>query len=134
MLDPETDVAYEFDNITKIEIFPAHEAPITVKNGNFASICCRTVKETNFLGRWHGYERGFCIERADVTLENLTHKMLNEPELDKTRDELAEIYGSRGESYPYEGFIIGRNANRLTIKNCRHEAIMAYNSTRPKGI
>ena len=134
VLDPETDVAYEFDNITKIEIFPAHEAPITVKNGNFASICCRTVKETNFLGRWHGYERGFCIERADVTLENLTHKMLNEPELDKTRDELAEIYGSRGESYPYEGFIIGRNANRLTIKNCLLTSHTTYYEDKPATV
>ena len=134
VLDPETDVAYEFDNITKIEIFPARETPITVKNGNFASICCRTVKETNFLGRWHGYERGFCIERADVTLENLTHKMIDEPELDTTRDELAKNYGNRGESYPYEGFIVGRCANRLTIKNCLLTAHTTYYEDKPATV
>ena len=133
-LDPETDVAYEFDNITKIEIFPAHETPITVKNGNFASICCRTVKETDFLGRWHGYERGFLISRADVTLENITHRMIDEPELDTTRDELAKTYGNRGESYPYEGFIVGRIANRLTLKNCRLTAHTTYYEDKPATV
>lgn len=134
VLDPETDVAYEFDEITKIEIFPAHETPITVKNGNFASICCRTVKETNFLGRWHGYERGFCVERADVTIENITHRMIDEPELDKTRDELAKKYGSRGESYPYEGFIVGRSANRLTIKDCTLTSHTTYYEDKPATV
>ena len=130
-IDPETDVAYEFDKITKIEIFPAHETPITVKNGNFASICCRTVKETDFLGRWHGYERGFGIERADVTLENLTHRMIDEPELDKTRDELAKNYGNRGESYPYVGFIVTRNSNRITLKDCLLTAHTTYYEDKP---
>ena len=133
-LDPATDVAYEFDSITKIEIFPARETPITLKNGNFASICCRTVKETNFLGRWHGYERGFCIERADVTLENITHRMIDEPELDTTRDELAKLYGNRGESYPYEGFIVGRSANRLTIKNCTLTSHTTYYEDKPATV
>ncbi len=134
VLDPETDVAYEFDNITRIEIFPAHETPITVKNGNFASICCRTVKETNFLGRWHGYERGFCIERADVTIENITHRMIDEPELDTTRDELAKKYGNRGESYPYEGFIVGRCANRLTVKDCLLTSHTTYYEDKPATV
>ena len=134
VLDPETDVAYEFDDITRIEIFPARETPITVKNGNFASICCRTVKETNFLGRWHGYERGFCIERADVTLENITHRMIDEPELDTTRDELAKKYGNRGESYPYEGFIVGRSANRLTIKDCLLTSHTTYYEDKPATV
>ena len=133
-LDPETDVAYEFDDITRIEIYPAHETPITLKNGNFASVCCRTVKETEFLGRWHGHKRGIYVERADVTIENITHKMLNEPELDKTRDELARIYGNRGESYPYEGFIIGRNANRLTLKNCLLTSHTTYYEDKPATV
>lgn len=133
-LDPETDVAYEFDEITRIDIFPAHETPITLKNGNFASVCCRTVKETDFLGRWHGHERGIRVERADVTLENLTHKMLREPELDKTRDELAKRFGNRGESYPYVGFIIGKNANRLTIKNCILTSHTTYYEDKPATV
>lgn len=134
VIDPETDVAYEFDKITKIEIFPAHETPITVKNGNFASICCRTVKETDFLGRWHGYERGFGIERADVTLENITHRMIDEPELDKTRDELAKNYGNRGESYPYVGFIVTRNSNRITLKDCLLTSHTTYYEDKPATV
>ena len=134
VLDPETDIAYEFDDITKIEIFPAHDTPITVKNGNFASICCRTVKETDFLGRWHGHNRGFCIERADVTIENFTHRMINEPELDTTRDELAKTYGNRGESYPYGGFIVTRNANRVTIKDCLLTSHTTYYEDKPATV
>ena len=134
MLDPECDLAYEFDEITKIEIFPAHETPITVKNGNFASVCCRTVEETKFLGRWHGYSRGFIVERADVTIENITHKMINEPELDKTRDELAKTYGSRGESYPYAGFIVAKNANNITVKNCLLTSHTTYYEDKPATV
>ena len=134
VLDPETDIAYEFDNITKIEIFPAHETPVTLKNGNFASVCCRTVKETDFLGRWHGHNRGIVVERADVTIENLTHRMINEPELDTTRDELAKNYGNRGESYPYGGFIVGKNANRLTVKDCLLTSHTTYYEDKPATV
>lgn len=69
--------------------------------------------------------------RADVTLENLTHSMLNEPELDKTRDELAKRYENRGESYPYAGFIVGHEANRLMLKNCLLTAHTAYYEDKP---
>lgn len=134
VLDPDIDIAYEFDNITRIVISPAHETPITVKNGNFASICCRTVAETEFLGRWHGFYRGIVVERADVTIENLTHKMLGEPELDTTRDELAKRYGNRGESYPYVGFIVARYCNRITVKNCLLTSRTTYYEDKPATV
>ena len=135
-VDPETDIAYEIDKITKLEIFPAHEKPITVKNGNFASICCRTVKETDFKGRWHGHNRGICVERADVTIENLTHKMINEPELatDTGKDELSKLYGGRDESYPYGGFIVSSRANRLTVKNCLLTSHTTYYEDKPATV
>ncbi len=131
---PDSDIAYEFDEITSIEIFPQHEMPITVKNGNFASICCRTVKETGFLGRWHGYTRGFIVERANVTIENISHRMIDEPELDKTRDELAKRYGNRGESYPYAGFIVGKNANNITVKDCLLTTHTTYYEDKPATV
>ena len=133
-LDPETDVAYEFDKITKLEIYPAREKPITVKNGNFASICCRTVAETDFMGRWHGYMRGFVVERADVTFENITHRMINEPDLRMDKDELAKIYGGRDESYPYVGFIVSRRANRLTLKDCILTSRTTYYEDKPATV
>ncbi len=136
VLSEDTDVAFDFDKITKIEIFPAHERQITVKNGNFASICCRSAEETNFKNLYKSHNRGFYVERADVLFENMTHKMLDEPPLvtDSGMDGLSARYGERNESYPYQGFIVGYLSNRLTIKNCMLTSHTTYYEDKPATV
>ena len=132
-LDPSTEVAFEFDKITGLEIFPERETPLVAKNGHFASICCRCAVETNFENRWRGHERGFVISRADVTIENITHRMIDEPPfiIDEGPDELSKRFAKRNETYPYEGFIVARTANRLTIKDCLLTSHTTYYEDKP---
>lgn len=135
-IDPTTSPAFEYDKLTKIEIFPEKEELITIKNGNFASICCRSVKETEFKNLYRSYQRGFRVERADVTFENMTHKMLDEPPVitDSGMDELTPRYGERNESYPYQGFIVAMLANRLTIKDCLLTSHTTYYEDKPATV
>ena len=135
-LAPETSVAFEFDKITQIEIFPEREELITVKNGNFASICCRVTEHTGFKNVYRSYSRGFRVERSDVTFENMTHRMIDEPPFitDSGKDALCERYAERTESYPYQGFIIGMLANRLTIKDCLLTSHTTYYEDKPATV
>ena len=135
-IDPSTYPAFEYEKLTKIEIFPEKEELITIANGNFASICCRSVKETDFKNLYRSYQRGFRVERSDVTFENMTHKMLDEPPVvtDSGMDELTPRYGERNESYPYQGFIVAMLANRLTIKDCLLTSHTTYYEDKPATV
>lgn len=89
---------FKFDNISAIEIFRADEKPITVENGNFINICCRTVESTEYIingadddktndiktthaNKFHEYYRGFVVNRSNATMKNIKHTMEAEPEL-----------------------------------------------------
>ena len=69
-IDPETEVCFEFDEITLVEISRVDDTPVTVKNGNFVNICCRTVAETEFKNKYNAYNRGFRFERSNVTFDH----------------------------------------------------------------
>lgn len=124
-ISADTPIAYEFEAITKIEIFGIDDKEITFENGNFINICCRTVaattykdpngKVTKYANDWVGYQRTLGIFRTNVTMRNLTHNMKDEPNVgfvpdaiksqyDKKNDQHYSNYGSRYESYPYYGF------------------------------
>lgn len=135
-IDPSTYPAFEYEKVTKIEIFPEKEDLITIKNGNFASICCRSVKETEFKNLYRSYQRGFRVERSDVTFENMTHRMIDEPPVitDSGMDELTPRFGERNESYPYQGFIVAMLANRLTIKDCLLTSHTTYYEDKPATV
>jgi len=135
-LDPTTLPAFTFDKITMLEIFPDREQPITLKNGNFANICCRACRETEFKNLYRSFSRGLRVERSDVVIENMTHKILDEPEmiLDSGKDELTPLFGERNESYPYQGFIVAVLANRLTVKNCLLTGHTTYYEDKPATV
>lgn len=120
-ISEETPIVYEFDNISKIEIFRTDDEPITFENGNFINICCRTVAETTYTTpagiktiyacKWRGYQRTLGIFRTNVTMRNLHHEMEDEPDVGWNptgsgykKDNKHQNFGSRHESYPYYGF------------------------------
>ena len=124
---PDTPVAYNFDNVTKVEIYRVDDTPITIENGTFHNICCRAVPdtyhdannnkkkddgETIYANKYHSYKRGFKIHRSNVTIEGIVHEMLKEPDIGSynpssgyVKDSLHDEFGSRHESYPYYGFL-----------------------------
>ena len=113
-IDPETEVCFEFDEITLVEISRVDDVPVTVKNGNFINICCRVVAETEFKNKYNAYNRGFRFERSNVTFENITHRMQDEPNIDTSFGPWGELK----ESYPYYAFIYTAQTYNLLIKNC----------------
>ena len=120
-IDESTPIAYEFESISKIEIFRIDDKPITFENGNFINVCCKTIADTTYTTpsgvltkyacKWRGYQRTLGIFRTNVTIKNLTHKMEDEPAVGYIpngsgyiKDTKHNNYGSRHESYPYYGF------------------------------
>ena len=114
-IDPETEVCFEFDNFTLVQIHRVDDAPVTVENGNFINICCRTVSDTDFTVRYKDYARGFKFERSNVTFKNVTHRMQDEPELNFN---VNSQYGGCNESYPYYAFIYTERTYNLLVEDC----------------
>ena len=110
-IDPGTEVCFEFEDITKIEIYRVDDAPIVFENGNFINQCCEVVVETDFKNKYASYARGLKIHRSNVTLKNLNHTMESEPYLDTSLGP----WGSLQESYPYYAFIYTENTYNLLI-------------------
>lgn len=124
-LAEDTPVSFDYDYIGKILIYNVDDPTIRVGNGIFHNICNRTVKETDYMVKYHSYNRGFKIERFNSVLYDLTHRILEEPELDITYagddddNYLSSRYGSRRESYPYNrGFFYIKDTYNLLIENC----------------
>ena len=78
------------------------------------NICCRVVAETEFKNKYNAYNRGFRFERSNVTLENITHRMQDEPDIDTSFGPWGELK----ESYPYYAFIFTAQTYNLLIKDC----------------
>ncbi len=114
--------AFDFEQLTSATVYSAYDAPITIENGCFNNICCRTVAETQYKNAYESYFRGFRIERSNVTVKNLTHRMINEPYVGEYESESGYVYddhyvkyGSRHESYPYYGFINAAYVYNLNV-------------------
>ena len=137
-ISQDTPVAFEFDVITRIEIFSVDDAPITIKNGNFINIACRTVAATKYENKYLTYYRGFKFSRSNVTVENLNHRMQDEPYLGYyyegsgyVEDELLTYYGSRYESYPYFGFLNICESYNISVTDTVLDAHTTYYENKP---
>ena len=134
-LDPETVTAFEYETVTRMDLFSADDAPLTVENGNFRNICCRTVAKTNFIAKYHSYHHGFSFRRANVTAKNIDHMMLDEPDLNVTSDKdkngdlkaNSAKYGTRDESYPYTGwYSFSNGAYNCTLIDSKMDGHTTY--------
>lgn len=124
-IDPDTPVAFPFEEITKIEIFRTDDKPITVKGGYFESICCTVVPSTDFENKWRGYYRGFKIVRSNTTVCDMTHRMVDEPDIPNTGYGRGED-GKLRQSYPYYGFVYYYNTYNSYAKNLALNAHTTY--------
>ena len=116
-IDEQTPVAFDFEKVTKIEIFRTDDKPITVKGGYFETICCTVVAETEFENKWRGYYRKFKIGRTNTTMLDMTHRIICEPYIP------SEGYGRSDDgklrqSYPYYGFLYFYNTYNSSAINC----------------
>ena len=138
-LEDDIEVEFEFSEITKLEILRVDSKPITVENGNFETICCKTVPETEFICKYRGYTRGFKLQRANALVQNIKHTMIDEPvlnvfsEFDKLNDKKENYgtYGTRDESYPYSGFFAFSRSYNVTAKDCILDGHTTYYEDKP---
>ena len=128
-LDPTTPMAFDFDDITMLEIWTVTEKELRFENVTLSNICCKTVSDTNFKNAYKAYARGIGIRRANVVISNLTHRMIDEPLIDYTpddNDKLCAKYGRRNESYPYAGTINMSYSHNILIENSSLAAHTLY--------
>lgn len=129
-IDTDTPIAFPFEEITKIEIFRTDDKPITVKGGCFENICCRVVESTEFENKWRGYYRGFKIVRSNTTVCDMTHRVLDEPDIPNTGYGRAAD-GKLRQSYPYYGFVYYYNTYNSYAKNLALCAHTTYYEDKP---
>lgn len=124
-VDPDTPIAFAFEKVTKMEIIRTDDKPITVQGGYFESICCRVVEETNFENKWRGYYRKFKILRTNTTMKDMTHRILNEPDIPNTEYGRGED-GKLSHSYPYYGFLYFFGTYNSKAINCALNSHTTY--------
>lgn len=147
-ISEDTPIVYEFENISKIEIFRTDDKTITIENGNFVNICCKTVQDTYYVtpngvrttyaNDWVGYQRTLGLFRCNTVVRNLTHSMKNEPVVGSIpngsgyiKDSLHNNYGSRHESYPYYGFLYIYNTYNFNAYDCQLTGHTTYYEDKP---
>ena len=126
-LDPETEVCFNFETVTRVEVYTVTELPITVENGHFTNICCKAVAATEFKNDYQSYKRGFVISRPNVTIKNITHTIEGEPDLDIEYSK----YGRRDESYPYYGFFYFNGCYNVKAIDCELVGHTVYYEDKP---
>ena len=128
------DAAFEFDDITRVEIYDTSEEELVIENGSIKNITCRVRAETQFKNKYLGYSRGIYIARSNVVIRDMTFRTVNEPDLDCSfdgNDSLTPLYGKRSESYPYGGFIVGNRAYNILVKDSTMSARTMYYEDKP---
>ena len=93
-------------NIESMKIYRVDEKPITMENGFFERDACESVSETGYENKYHAYARGLGIQRSNVTVKNVHHKLISEPYLPTSGYGYYDSTSSSiRQSYPYYGFL-----------------------------
>lgn len=98
-----TDIIWDFEQITSCTLYPFDDTTLIVKNAKFITRSNEKELQSNY------FDRGLAVNRSNVILENISHRVENEQP------------GS-----PYHGFISGRYCAYLTLKNCSVQSRKAY--------
>ncbi|MDY4127666.1 hypothetical protein [Peptostreptococcus porci] len=98
-----TDIIWDFEQITSCTLYPFDDTTLIMKNAKFITRSNGKELQTNY------FDRGLTVNRSNVILENISHRVENEQP------------GS-----PYHGFISGRYCAYLTLRNCSVQSRKAY--------
>ena len=125
-------------NIEKMEVYRADEKPITMENGYFERNACESVSETGYENVYHGYSRGLGIQRCNVTVTNLHHKLISEPYLPTSGyGYYDETQTSIRQSYPYGGFLAFskcHNSKAVDVDLWAHTTYYEIKKTNPTPV
>lgn len=96
-INPRTQVAWDFDEITSVDAFPIDETTLTIRGGILTTLE-NTRKDKH---RW--MSRNLMIKRSNVVIEGLQHKVI----ANGTKD-----------GWPYVGFLFLSECAFVTARNC----------------
>lgn len=115
-IDTSTPVQWNYENVTKIEVYHVDDKPITISGGEYdvaAKIDNRAYMGQKFnTGRsfYTYYMRNIVIERSNVVLKNVIHDLIDVPDA----------------AAPYFGFTTVRYCNNVTVSGFVFECPPQY--------
>ena len=105
-IDASTPLQWDYEQITRMEIFPCDSNTITVTGGDGDERATVITKFNNAPSLYTYYQRNIKITRSNVILQNIDHIVEGEiPE------------NQKGTGAPYSGFTAVNYANNVTIQN-----------------
>ena len=105
-IDASTPLQWDYEQVTRIEIFPCDTNTITVTGGDGDQRATVRTIFNNAPSLYTYYQRNIKITRSNVILQNIDH--IVEGEIPENQD---------GTGAPYSGFTSVSNANNVTIQN-----------------
>ncbi len=116
----DTTVFFDYDKLTDITIWRGDDKPITVENGLFYNICCQAaLVSRGGITEYKAYARGMSISRSNLTIKNVDHRMIDQPEVKSNMD-------NTNGSYPYGGFLSISGTYKLTVEDCELAGHVTY--------
>ncbi len=115
-IDTSTDILWDYTKINKFNIFRADPEPIRLEGGIFTTIATRADMPWNYVGR------GFWIQRSNVTIDGMVHKVENQPL--NPPDKTLPVCSGGGPNY--NGFLFPHHSNKLLVKNTRLSGHVHY--------
>ena len=103
-IDPSTPFLLDYDAVTRITVVRADDAPLTIRGGIFTTIANQAKEDYKY------YSRGMSIGRSNVTVDDITYKIVGE--------------GEHGD--PYVAFVDVNTAANVTIQNSTFQAHKYY--------
>ena len=122
-IDPSTPFMFDYDQVTKIYVMRADDAPITIKGGTVTTIACGLdclIVDANGKERQFSYyQRGIDVSRSNTVVEGVKHFVIGEITFEEH-----DLYGKEG--VHYRGFFYGSDANDVTFRNCQVQGRRYY--------
>ena len=103
-IDSTTPFLFDYEKITSISAVRIDDAPLTLKGGIFTTIANQAKEDYRY------YSRGISVQRSNVTVENITYKIVGE--------------GEHGD--PYSAFLDINRAANVVIQNSTFQAHKYY--------
>ncbi|MCE7054463.1 hypothetical protein LZF95_07250 [Algoriphagus sp. AGSA1] len=94
-VDMNTPIIWDFDQITEMAILPIDNQTLKITGGRFTTIANQEESQYNY------YSRNISIERSNVVIDGLEHK----------------ITGEGDQGAPYNGFLNISNCTNVTVQN-----------------
>ena len=101
----DTPPMFDYKEITDLHIIRNDDFPITILGGEFTTIACDTLQNTNYY-----ISRGIGMKRSNVTIKNMKHYVVGELDWD------GDVTKPRGCSY--SGFLAVEDCQDVLLLDC----------------